>query len=192
MGDPAIKTSIGLCVLLAGACAAMLFRHDPIPPPAPDAAVLDAELLLRCRAEAPKPNPAGRRSTRRANYGLQPATVVTPIEAHEPPPALAAEYPHSDRAVRPRFGASMEATLASTADDAPGSHTIVDGDTLAGLAARYLGAADRAREIFELNRDVLSDFDLLPIGKELRIPPRRKPAASGAEGSPLRPLTPVR
>jgi nucleoid-associated protein YgaU len=52
-----------------------------------------------------------------------------------------------------------------------GKHKIVDGDTLANLAARYLGNSARAPDIYDYNRDVLTSVELLPIGKELRIPP---------------------
>jgi nucleoid-associated protein YgaU len=45
-----------------------------------------------------------------------------------------------------------------------------NGDTLGRLARRYLGDEGRALEIFDLNRDVLSNPHLLPIGAELRIP----------------------
>ena len=41
---------------------------------------------------------------------------------------------------------------------------------LAALALDYLGDARRAEEIFEANRQVLSDPELLPIGAKLRIP----------------------
>lgn len=51
-------------------------------------------------------------------------------------------------------------------------HVIRDGDSLPGLAARMLGSADRASEIFQANRDVLSHPDLLPIGETLVIPPK--------------------
>lgn len=49
-------------------------------------------------------------------------------------------------------------------------HRIVDGDTLSGLAQRYLGSSKRFTEIFEANRDQLPSPDLLPIGVVLRIP----------------------
>ena len=55
-------------------------------------------------------------------------------------------------------------------------HRIVDGDTLASLARRYLGDAARAGEIFEANRDVLPSPEALPIGAAVRIPPRCSPA----------------
>jgi nucleoid-associated protein YgaU len=54
----------------------------------------------------------------------------------------------------------------------PPVHRVRDGDTLSKLAERYLGRGDRYLEIFELNRDVLSSPNLLPIGAALKIPPR--------------------
>lgn len=50
-------------------------------------------------------------------------------------------------------------------------HTIHDGDTLESLAVRYLGDSQRAAEILQLNRNVLSDPELLPIGMTIVIPP---------------------
>ena len=51
-------------------------------------------------------------------------------------------------------------------------HRVEDGDTLTKLAVRYLGRAEAFREIYELNREMLADPDLLPIGAVLRIPAR--------------------
>jgi len=67
-------------------------------------------------------------------------------------------------------------------------HRIVDGDTLSKLASQYLGRADRYLEIYELNRDVLSTPDLLPIGAELKIPPRQVAAPASSGGLQLEPL----
>jgi phage tail protein X len=50
------------------------------------------------------------------------------------------------------------------------THFVADGDTLARLAQRYLGSADRSEEIFAANRHVLENPRLLPIGVELTIP----------------------
>ena len=58
----------------------------------------------------------------------------------------------------------------------PRSHVIVDGDSLAKLAGRYLDDPRRSEEIFALNRGVFSDPELLPIGAELKIPPARVPS----------------
>ena len=54
----------------------------------------------------------------------------------------------------------------------PRSHIVVDGDSLAKLAGRYLDDPHRAAEIYELNRHVLTNPELLPIGVELAIPSR--------------------
>jgi nucleoid-associated protein YgaU len=54
----------------------------------------------------------------------------------------------------------------------PAEHRVVDGDTLASIAQRYLGDAQHAPEIFEANRDVLTNPELLPIGAVLKIPAR--------------------
>ena len=63
-------------------------------------------------------------------------------------------------------------------------HKVVDGDTLATLAERYLGCADRAAEIYQLNRDRLLSPELLPIGVELRIPVSASHSSDYAPSSP--------
>jgi phage tail protein X len=80
-----------------------------------------------------------------------------------------------------------------SAEDLERTHTVVDGDTLAALAERYLGSPGRALEIYNANRFLLPSPDVLPIGVELRIPPRAHEvtAASGTNPQPaLAPLPP--
>ncbi len=69
----------------------------------------------------------------------------------------------------------MMLPMAAPPDASAHTHTVVDGDTLASLAERYLGSCSRAGELFQANRDVLSDPELLPIGVELKLPPRQRP-----------------
>ncbi len=68
----------------------------------------------------------------------------------------------------------MYAPLADELDAEPASpyrtHVVHNGDTLERLAERYLADGARALELFDLNRDVLENPHLLPIGAELRIP----------------------
>jgi nucleoid-associated protein YgaU len=59
------------------------------------------------------------------------------------------------------------------------THIITDGDSLKKLARRYLNDPERGDEIFSLNRDLLANPELLPIGTELKIPAIR---ASGRGG----------
>jgi nucleoid-associated protein YgaU len=49
-------------------------------------------------------------------------------------------------------------------------HRIQDGDTLRKLAEQYLGNADLAASIYDANRSILASQDLLPLGRQLRIP----------------------
>jgi nucleoid-associated protein YgaU len=50
------------------------------------------------------------------------------------------------------------------------THVVHPGDSLERLAKRYLGDEGRAIEIFDLNREILENPHLLPIGAELKIP----------------------
>ncbi|MBA4106777.1 MAG: hypothetical protein C0485_13560 [Pirellula sp.] len=62
----------------------------------------------------------------------------------------------------------IEAVEASAASER--SYIIQEGDSLERLAQRYLGDQGRAVEIFDLNRQVLENPHILPIGTELKIP----------------------
>jgi LysM repeat protein len=46
------------------------------------------------------------------------------------------------------------------------------GDTLSGIANRFLGSGARFLEVYEANRDRLPSPDALQVGQELRIPPK--------------------
>ena len=65
----------------------------------------------------------------------------------------------------------QELTLPS---DPPGNTPVIykvrRGDTLSAIARRELGDADRWREIFELNRDVIDDPDEIFPGQLLALP----------------------
>lgn len=85
-------------------------------------------------------------------------------------------------------------------------HRLVDGDTLPKLAERYLGRADLDWAIFEANRDVLNDPQLLPLRVEISIPSPSElnslpqggsvtpsaPSAVTSSASTMQPLQPLR
>ncbi|MCE9605226.1 MAG: tail protein X [Planctomycetia bacterium] len=71
----------------------------------------------------------------------------------------------------------------------PKRHRVRDGETLASLAERYYGNAERYIAIYDANRGVLSNPDLLPIGVELAIPPADQAAASAAAADVATPPT---
>ncbi len=96
---------------------------------------------------------------------------------------------------------------AHTRFDLPASktwHRIVNGDTLPRLASTYCGDPQWWLLIYEANRDVLVSPEILPIGKELRIPDRSHtnsnarrsksattvPDTNTSLMSPIMPLTP--
>lgn len=199
MMEPGVKIAAASCVLLAGIFVALLFRHNA-PSSAPAVPGRSDRLVLRKQSEplADQPAPGGhdRRlpSADSAPAAAQetglPATVLTPTDPAEAPPALAREYPGAGVPGTSGWGGSIELPLASRADGPVRRHRIVDGDTLEALAERYLGSTDRSLEIYEANRDVLPGPGLLPIGAELRIPSgRRAPPPSGL--MPKRPLVPI-
>ncbi len=64
------------------------------------------------------------------------------------------------------------ADIQARRSDVFGVHTVVSGDTLSRLAKSYLGDAGRYREIFDANRDTLSNPDQIKVGRKLNIPPR--------------------
>lgn len=70
----------------------------------------------------------------------------------------------------------------TTDADEPRKHIVIDGDSLARLAGRYLDDPRRAAEIYEMNRAVLRNPELLPIGVELVIPPRAPAAGQWSNG----------
>jgi nucleoid-associated protein YgaU len=105
----------------------------------------------------------------------------------DPPPALAERYQPvlsrldsthpDDPAPAPPQADSLSdgvhrAIPASRVNDREQErrHRVVDGDTLAQLAQKYLGDERRYLEILCANREVLTDPNLLPIGAELIIP----------------------
>ncbi|MCP4007927.1 MAG: peptidoglycan-binding protein LysM [Proteobacteria bacterium] len=57
-------------------------------------------------------------------------------------------------------------------DSAPAAvyYTIVKGDTLWGIASEHLGNGSRHPEIFEANREVIKDPNLIYPGQKIRIP----------------------
>lgn len=49
-------------------------------------------------------------------------------------------------------------------------YEIKSGDTLSGIAKRYYGNASKYSQIFDANREVIQDPDLIFVGQKIRIP----------------------
>ena len=52
----------------------------------------------------------------------------------------------------------------------PEYYVIESGDTLWGIAAKFLGNGSKYPEIFEANREVIEDPDKIFVGQKIRIP----------------------
>ena len=63
--------------------------------------------------------------------------------------------------------ADITAKSSGAADE---TYTVKPGDTLSAIAKRLLGDANAYHQIFEANRDQLSDPDKIKPGQVLRIP----------------------
>jgi LysM repeat protein len=64
------------------------------------------------------------------------------------------------------IGADIHVTNA----DLYGIYTVQKGDTLSAIAKKHLGAPNRYVDIFNLNKDVLSNPDVIRVGQKLKIP----------------------
>lgn len=49
-------------------------------------------------------------------------------------------------------------------------HMVASGDTLGHIAQKYYGKAGAYMKIFEANRDILDDPNLIKVGQKLKIP----------------------
>jgi len=57
-----------------------------------------------------------------------------------------------------------------TQDESPRTHTVQAGDTLSAIAKKYYGNANEYMEIYNANRDQLSDPNKISPGQVLKIP----------------------
>lgn len=99
--------------------------------------------------------------------GLPVATRSTRVVERLPATAAQSEIAAPETAAAPRAAVVNSDLFASPKMS---THKIRDGDTLASLAQRFLGSADRQQILFDHNRDVLTSADMLPIGAVIRIP----------------------
>jgi nucleoid-associated protein YgaU len=78
----------------------------------------------------------------------------------------------------PDFG-NVQSGGSSTAPAAPQStgpissertYVVVEGDSLSKIARREYGDANKWRAIYEANKDLINDPDLIYPGQELKVP----------------------
>jgi nucleoid-associated protein YgaU len=71
-----------------------------------------------------------------------------------------------------RAGGSSTAPAAGQApvSQAPRTYVVVSGDSLSKIAKREYGDAQKWPQIYEANRDIIKDPDLIYPGQILRLP----------------------
>ena len=177
MNDPVIKLALALTILVGGVLAAIAFRpatnaHSTAPSWAELTVLRNRRAAGQSRDtdDALDGDAVSLRPKSNASAAA-PAVELGPLDNPPPVPELSPKYPGDGPSSASGFGMPLALPPEGKPQGrGPRLHKIVDGDTLAGLAAKYLGSANRATEIFAANRDVLNDPNLLPIGTELKIP----------------------
>ena len=89
------------------------------------------------------------------------------------PPPTAAPAPVPPPAAGAVVSGGVPAPAAAAPVAAPAAervHVVEKGDTLGAIAKKYYSKASAYPKIFEANRDVLDDPDLIRPGQKLRIP----------------------
>ncbi len=170
------KLILAAIVLVGGVALAWQYRQHGAEGPT-DAALAKPFAAAHLAATDSTSNP-GPIAPPRNSSAAPPATATTALASqstvadgagaldlpHAYPGTTSGAVPNSDsNGSNPRLGS------LSDPDQGP-THKVTDGDTLTELAKRYLGNAGRWSELYDYNRNVLTNPDLLPIGAELRIP----------------------
>jgi len=70
----------------------------------------------------------------------------------------------------PGWETEVVADIQASRTDVYGYHTVKSGDTLSGIAKKLLGSANRYMDVFNANKDQLSDPDKIQVGQKLVIP----------------------
>ena len=207
------KIALASGIVLSGLVGAALFRKSPSPttpnkspetpfdrPMVPLAAEdSPAAAQLLGRIDPVSRNPVSRDPARPAGAPAASASGRTALAAPndrlgQRPSAAASErlLPRKEE-----FSSDAQPDERESAGPTPRGgrlHQVRDGDTLSSLARHYLGSSKRFLEIYEANRELLSNPDLLPIGARLKIPPAEAVAAAAAPPArvdpPLAPISP--
>ena len=70
----------------------------------------------------------------------------------------------------PGWEAEVVANIKIADQTIYGIYTVKSGDTLSKLAKKFLNNANRYNDIFDLNKDILKNPDLIKVGQKLKIP----------------------
>ena len=176
------KLGLALGILLLGVVGAFFFRNENDSladlPVLEDAAILDAQIAEQpITPYLPPPEFDGPSAGSLEFLAAEPPDPADDAFAGEPPDPIitrsddligGAAVPEHNRAwtVSTTQPAPTEATPVAQ----PRTHRVQSGDTLSGIAQRYLGSSTRYLEVYAANRDLLRNPNDLRVGMTIRIP----------------------
>ncbi len=70
----------------------------------------------------------------------------------------------------PGWENEVVADIQATDQSVYGYYTVKSGDTLSKISQKFLGGANKYMEVFNANKDQLSDPDKIQVGQKLKIP----------------------
>lgn len=209
------RVLLGLAIIVGGVCASLPFRRIS---PQTTAAVPNTAASSESKSSPlVEPSPATVANTAKVEpeqYPSRPPLVPSPYlddgsqekQAQTSPLVTSAEevsaVPQEKPVTPPMLPVSFQvkedtnhqgalwqpARLEEGPASPPREYRIRKQDTLEDLAERFLGSKERASEIYEANRHVLEDPQILPLGAVIRIPA----AGTATSASPAGDLLPVR
>jgi LysM repeat protein len=72
----------------------------------------------------------------------------------------------------PGWDKEVSVDISVEKTDIYGVYTVKSGDTLSKIAKEYLGSPNKYMDIFNINKDVLKNPDLIHAGQTIKIPNR--------------------
>ena len=132
------------------------------------AATAASEADIKAKIEASSLNPKDLAVKKVDDETVKVYAVVTSAEEKEELILLVGNTPGVAKVedaikIRPEGGAEVAAP-------SPKFYTVKSGDTLSDIAQSQLGDSGRYMEIFNANRNTLSNPDAIDVGQTLRIP----------------------
>lgn len=189
-----LKLGLALAVLLIGSTTAFFFRNDADPdaglPQLKHAEELDRAVAARDFAPYLAPAeaaPAESTSTSAVSPWTKPAFLGGSLTSLVARPKITPDpirIEMEEEATNALPAPPTPVAPPERAADGTPIHVVQSGDTLSGIAGRYLGSIARFDEIYELNRDQLSGPHALKIGMRLRLPSVTTPQRPAQE-SPI-------
>ncbi|HEY9721966.1 MAG TPA: GH25 family lysozyme [Oscillatoriaceae cyanobacterium] len=103
------------------------------------------------------------------------ATLMADVKANQPAPK-----PTPKPAPAPKPAPKPAPAPAPKPAPAPATYTVRSGDSLSAIAQRVLGSANRWQEIYNLNRDKISNPNVIYPGMVLKLPNGSNPSPAPA------------